>query len=86
MTTTTTKSPAEAMPPTCPACGAKFQHSQATLRCNQCGLPDEVRDAGHLAIARWKKRHAPELPARTQQHRSNLNRRRNKHGRQGVRR
>jgi len=42
--------------PACPACGAKFSHSEELCACKKCGLPDEVRVNGTRAIARWKRR------------------------------
>lgn len=44
----------EAMTPTCPACGAKFQHDLMRSQCRQCGLPDEVRNHGASAVERWR--------------------------------
>lgn len=41
--------------PTCPACGAKFQHDSALLRCKQCGMPDEISSEGMRAIRRYQK-------------------------------
>lgn len=44
----------EAMTPTCPACGAKFQHDGPSASCRQCGLPDEVASHGASAVERWR--------------------------------
>ena len=41
--------------PVCPGCGAKFARDAARLCCTKCGIPDEVVEAGKLAVARWKK-------------------------------
>lgn len=74
--------------PTCPACKAKFSHSTATLCCNKCGLPDEVRDAGTRQIKRWMRRRttAEQVDVFPKKHSSNHNRKRNKHGRVGTKR
>jgi threonine synthase len=78
--------------PICPACGAKFAHDAVHGACRKCGLPDEVADAGQKAVNRWKRSMRKIIDISTQEnffpevHQSEHTRRRNKHGRVGVRR
>lgn len=87
--------------PTCPACGAKFSHDREMAMCKSCGCPDEVIAGGAKAIARWKRRPWSVTPSesgivnytgsvlsKNQVKRARVagqQRRRNKHGRRGVR-
>lgn len=59
--------------PSCPGCGAKFQHDQALMACRQCGLPDEVVERGLQAVKRWRRAKRGTV--------STANRRRLTHGR-----
>jgi hypothetical protein len=80
--------------PTCPACGAKFQHDNRKAKCKVCGLPDEIRAAGESIVIRWKKQnHIGKLlreRRRAAADKSKIvlggsaGRKRNKHGRKGV--
>ena len=77
--------------PTCPACGKKFSHSSAMKACKMCGLPDEVAEQGAKAVARWKRlRNAPPDISKSAERillRSHSARKRkNRHGRKGVKR
>lgn len=68
------------IPPACPACGAKFSHSQEKHWCKICKLPDEIRVLGPRMIGRWKRKSgfAKRL------HPASQTRKRNKPGRKGV--
>lgn len=66
--------------PTCPGCGAKFSHDLAKNQCSKCGLPDEVADLGPKVIARWKRKAGIKRAIFG----GSAGRRKNKHGRRGV--
>lgn len=66
--------------PVCPNCGAKFAHSRAESRCQRCLIPDEIIVSGPRMIARWRKMKYGGK-THTTHHQS---RKRNKHGRKGV--
>jgi hypothetical protein len=34
----------------------KFSHDKVAMRCNGCMLPDEIKNAGPQAIARWRRK------------------------------
>lgn len=80
--------------PACPACGAKFSHSTALLKCKVCGLPDEIARLGDDVIGRWKREnHIGRMlrQRRAEQEAKNqptfggsAGRKKNKHGRRGV--
>jgi len=76
--------------PECPGCGAKFSHDTARQMCKKCGLPDEIAAMGLDMVTRWKKHEARQAGATNSQLKAKFNphgpRRRNKHGRKGVRR
>jgi predicted amidophosphoribosyltransferase len=69
--------------PTCPACKAKFQHSDQMAACKACGLPDEARDQGQRAVQAYQKRAGLAVSRGAR-----VSRRRHRHGRArgGVRR
>jgi hypothetical protein len=74
--------------PICPVCGAKHSHDRATSSCRKCGVPDEILLMGPRMIARWKRQHAKEARARGERQKvvigGSAGRKRNKHGRKGV--
>lgn len=72
--------------PTCPACGAKFSHNSRMAWCNKCMLPDEVRDKGGRAIARWKAAQIKVANPALKPHGENAaKRKKQKHGRRAAR-
>lgn len=71
--------------PVCPACGAKFAHSEAEMRCQRCFIPDEIVDLGPKMIARWKKQQLKDKGASKREIKKGRQPKgRNKHGRKGV--
>jgi hypothetical protein len=79
----------------CPACGDKFPYSRDKKRCKKCDLPIEVARKGDEAIAAWKEQtdenkrlfgrmHARQERSERKQQTRGSRRRRNKHGRAGV--
>lgn len=76
--------------PVCPACKVKFAHDGAKSLCKNCGIPDEVISMGPDMIARWQKLNLRKEGRSKRETKEAFygkrTRRRNKHGRKGVRR
>lgn len=73
--------------PKCPNCGAKFARDKTNRVCGKCGVPDEIITMGGYAIRLWNKKQikASGIPKRERKRALHFaSKKKNKHGRSGV--